>query len=79
MQLYSSLHDDHDLKKARQALINRIGKKDQLLTSDLFSSIQIHLGVTDYSDGILELYDDIVSRQVCLIMGSLFLFLFHLI
>ncbi|CAF1156285.1 unnamed protein product [Adineta ricciae] len=44
VQLYSSLHDDHDLKKARQALIDRIG-------------------VSDYSDGILELYDDIVSRQ----------------
>jgi len=26
LDLYSSLHDEHDLKKARQALIKRIGK-----------------------------------------------------
>ncbi|UJR13380.1 hypothetical protein I4U23_000396 [Adineta vaga] len=44
VQLYSSLHDEHDLKKARQALIN-------------------HIGVKDYNHGIVELYDDIVSRQ----------------
>ncbi|CAF2705962.1 unnamed protein product [Rotaria sp. Silwood2] len=42
--LYTSLNDDHELKKARQALINRIG-------------------VTEYPHGIIELYDDIVSRQ----------------
>jgi len=26
LDLYSSLHDEHDLKKARQALIKHIGK-----------------------------------------------------
>jgi hypothetical protein len=44
LELYSSLHDNHDLKQARQALISRIG-------------------VNDYRHGILQLHDDIVSRQ----------------
>ncbi|CAF3998224.1 unnamed protein product, partial [Rotaria sordida] len=44
LELYRLLHDDHDLKKARQALIN-------------------HIGVEDYSHGIVELYDEFVSRQ----------------
>ncbi|UJR33986.1 hypothetical protein I4U23_021401 [Adineta vaga] len=42
--LYTSLNDDHELKKARQALLNRIG-------------------ANEHSHGIVELYDDIVSRQ----------------
>ncbi|CAF4161885.1 unnamed protein product [Rotaria socialis] len=42
--LYTSLTDDHELKKARQTLINRIG-------------------LTEYPHGIIELHDDIISRQ----------------
>ncbi|CAF4609040.1 unnamed protein product [Rotaria sp. Silwood1] len=42
--LYTSLNDDHELKRARRALIN-------------------HIGLTEYPHGIIELYDDIVSRQ----------------
>ncbi|CAF3855915.1 unnamed protein product [Adineta steineri] len=41
--LYTSLNDNHQLKKARQALLNRIG-------------------LTSSHSGIIELYDDIVSR-----------------
>lgn len=61
--LYSSLDDNHDLKKARQALIKRIGKTFSLKKykrNSLCSS-----GVNDYPHGIVELHDDIVSRQVC--------------
>lgn len=42
--LYSSLNEDHDLRSARQAFINR-------------------LGLEDSRHGIVELHDDIVSRQ----------------
>ncbi|CAF0756523.1 unnamed protein product [Adineta ricciae] len=42
--LYESFNDDHDMKRARQRLLNRIGAADQ-------------------AHGIVELYDDIVSRR----------------
>jgi hypothetical protein len=57
------LNDNHELKKARQALINRVGMK--VLTRILFLYKIISLsGVKEYPNGIIELHDDIVSRQV---------------
>ena len=41
-----SLADDHQMKKARKAFIDR-------------------LGLEESTHGIIELHDDIVSRQVC--------------
>jgi hypothetical protein len=64
LELYSSLHDDHDLKKARQAFINHIGKV--FISIIRFQNHSFHTGVQEYPHGIIELYDDVVSRQVCI-------------
>ena len=65
LQLYTSLNDDHDLKKARQAFINHIGKIF-IYNLWILNHISFMKGVKEYSNGIIELYDDIVSRQVCI-------------
>jgi hypothetical protein len=64
LSLYASLNDDHDLKKARQALIDRIGKIFIFTLLLKKKSFLLLLGVNDYPHGIVELYDEIASRQV---------------
>jgi hypothetical protein len=71
-----SLNDDHELKKARQTLLNRIGRQS-FFRFNFYAKIISSLGATEYQYGIIELHDDIVSRLVS-ILCSIDYYLFDL-
>ena len=50
------------MKRARHAFLTRIGMRQ---ISSYISIPLIFLGELNYTNGIVELHDDIVSRQVC--------------
>ena len=53
------------MKRTRQAFIKHIGKSTLLFFFDL-PNMNNDTDFMNYSNGIIELYDDIVSRRVCI-------------